>query len=48
MAEKIAAAKAYLGTGWVLHPAYNPAAHPAHRTKEPYCLNQLTRLKQQA
>lgn len=36
MKEKLEAAKAYLGTRWVLHPEYT--AHPAHREKDAYFL----------
>lgn len=33
MDEKLAKAKAFLGTSWVLHPEYDPAEYPHHRTR---------------
>lgn len=41
MLDKLAAAKAYLGEAWVLHPRYDPQKHPAHQTKAPYVLRSV-------
>lgn len=38
-AEKLDAAKQYLGKHWVLHPEYT--AHPAHRAKDAYLLHAI-------
>lgn len=38
MEAKLAAAKAYLGEAWVLHPRYDPSQHPNHTTKRPWVL----------
>jgi hypothetical protein len=34
MAQKLAAAKAYLGEAWVLHPRYDPNLHPSHSLRQ--------------
>ena len=33
MERKLAAAKAYLGDAWVLHPRYDPRKHPQHHDR---------------
>lgn len=39
MADKLARAKEFLGTSWVLHPHYDPYSHPHHRTATPVILH---------
>lgn len=41
LAEKVEAAKQYLGEAWVLHPLYDPARHPAHSSRGPYVLSHI-------
>jgi hypothetical protein len=41
MEAKLAAAKAYLGEVWVLHPRYDPQKHPHHTTKRPCVLTHV-------
>lgn len=41
LAEKVEAAKQYLGTAWILHPRYDPSRHPAHRSRDPYVLSHI-------
>jgi len=38
MEAKLAAAKAYLGEAWVLHPRYDSSAHPWHQSNRPHVL----------
>ncbi len=38
MEEKLALAKAYLGTSWVLHPEYDPTQFPHHKSITPAVL----------
>lgn len=45
---KLEAAKAYLGTAWVLHPQYQPRRHHAHRTSQPVVLRRITLLAKRA
>lgn len=39
MDEKLAKAKAILGTSWVLHPEYDPAQYPHHLGTTPSVLH---------
>lgn len=41
LAEKVEAAKQYLGTAWILHARYDPSRHPAHRCRGPYVLSKF-------
>lgn len=40
-AEKLEAAKQYLGERWVLSPQYNSRSNPAHKCRDSYHLRNI-------